>query len=73
MTNAGEGSSSRLIGPPLTPRDAAALSKISEGHTNQRIAHTLGVSLEIIKKDLDSILRKLSASDRTHVVALAIK
>ena len=61
------------MGPPLTPRDAEVLSKIAEGHTNRRIAHTQGVSLETIKKDLDSILRKLSASDRTHVVVLAIK
>ena len=56
----------RSIESPLTPREAEILSKIAEGQTNQRIAHTLGVSRETIKKDLASIIRKLSASDRTR-------
>jgi DNA-binding NarL/FixJ family response regulator len=58
---------------PLTPREAEILSKIAEGQTNQRIGHTLGVSRETIKKDLASIIRKLSASDRTQAVVLAIR
>ncbi len=61
------------VASPLTPREAEILSKIAEGQTNQRIAHTLGVSRETIKKDLVSIIHKLSASDRTHAVVLAIR
>jgi DNA-binding CsgD family transcriptional regulator len=61
------------MGSPLTPREAEVLSKIAGGQTNQRIAHTLDVSLETIKKDLASIIQKLSASDRTHAVVLAIR
>ena len=65
--------SSGAISSPLTPREAEVISKIAEGQTNQRIAHILDVSLETIKKDLASIIRKLSASDRTHAVVLAIR
>jgi DNA-binding NarL/FixJ family response regulator len=71
--NHGKGSSTRAMGSPLTPREAEVLSKIAGGQTNQRIAHTLDVSLETIKKDLASIIQKLSASDRTHAVVLAIR
>ena len=67
------GSSSRAMGSPLTPREAEVLSKIAEGQANQRIAHTLDVSIETIKNDMASIIRKLSASDRTHAVVLAIR
>ncbi|MFH1560029.1 MAG: LuxR C-terminal-related transcriptional regulator [Chloroflexota bacterium] len=63
----------KVAGPPLSPREAEILSKIAEGQANQRIAHTLGVSRETIKKDLASIIRKLSATDRTHAVVLAIR
>ena len=64
---------SGAVVPPLKPRQAEILLNIAEGQTNQRIAHTLGVSQETIKKDLASIIRKLSASDRTHAVVLAIR
>ena len=63
----------KAVASPLTPREAEILSKIAGGQTNQRIAHTLGMSQETIKKDLASIIRKLSASDRTHAVVLAIR
>ena len=55
------------------PREAEILSRIAEGQTNQRVSHALGVSQETVKKDLASIIRKLSASDRTHAVVLAIR
>ena len=63
----------RAVVSPLTPREAEILSKIAEGQTNQQIAHILGMSQETIKKDLASIIRKLSASYRTHAVVLAIR
>ena len=70
--NRGRGPS-EAIDSPLSTREAEILSRIAEGQTNQRIAHTLGVSPETVKKDLASITRKLSASDRTHAVVLAIR
>ena len=50
---------------PLNTRELEIPSTIAVGPTNQRIAHTLDVSQETIKKDLASIIRKLSASNRT--------
>ena len=58
---------------PLTSREAEILSMIAEGHTNRRVAHALDLSEETIKKDLASVIRKLSADDRTHAVVLAIR
>ena len=70
--NLGRGSS-RAMDSLLSPREAEILSKIAEGQTNPQIAHTLGVSRETIKKDMASITRKMSASDRTHAVVLGIR
>ncbi|KAF0646294.1 hypothetical protein K701_29455 [Streptomyces fradiae ATCC 10745 = DSM 40063] len=57
----------------LTGRQVQVLRLAANGRTNQSIARALGVSHEAVKSQMQSILRKLRASDRTHAVAVAIR
>lgn len=49
------------------------LQLVAAGCSNKRVANTMGVSEETIKSRMKQILLKLSASDRTHAVTLAVR
>lgn len=56
---------------PLTDRECTVLDWLKEGKTNWEIAAMLGISERTIKFHVANIRRKLSASSRSHAVALA--
>jgi DNA-binding NarL/FixJ family response regulator len=49
------------------------LNGVAAGKSNKLIAVELGISEETVKTHMKSILPKLSASDRTHAVMIALK
>ena len=56
----------------LTSREKAALIFVAYGKTNAAIARALGLNVETVKSRMQSILRKLRASDRAQAVAVAL-
>lgn len=77
--NAGAGdlaqaiASVRSLVNPLTEREVAVLHAAAAGRSNAAIADGLGVSVSGIKRDLERILVKTGASDRTAAVAAALR
>jgi DNA-binding NarL/FixJ family response regulator len=57
----------------LSVREAEVLRLVANGNSNRRAALLLGVTEDTIKAHMKSILAKLSASDRTHAVLIAIQ
>ena len=62
-----------MLMTPLSPRESEVLNYITEGNSNKRIAHALGIGEQTIKNHITSIMRKLNANDRTHAVVLAMR
>jgi DNA-binding NarL/FixJ family response regulator len=56
---------------PLTEREMEVLHLLAQGKTNKEIAAELVVTERTVKFHVSSILRKLSASNRTEAVTLA--
>ncbi|TDP94370.1 LuxR family two component transcriptional regulator [Leucobacter luti] len=61
-------------GPPgwelLTERERQVLAALGEGQSNSRIGARLGIGVPTVKTHVSSILTKLRAESRTHVVSL---
>jgi DNA-binding NarL/FixJ family response regulator len=57
----------------VTARELEVLSGVAKGNSNKIIASDLYISEHTVKNHVKSILAKLSASDRTHAVTIAIK
>ena len=71
-------SKSRTDKPPsvfevLTDREREVLQLIAEGHTNQKIADTLFISVKTVEAHRSNIMRKLDIHDITQLVKYAIK
>jgi DNA-binding NarL/FixJ family response regulator len=49
------------------------LRLVASGLTNKEVAARLYLSVETVKAHLETIYRKLDASDRTHAVAVALR
>jgi len=58
---------------PLTERETEILRLISAGNSNKQAAWRLSIAEETVKSNLKSVFAKLSAIDRTHAVAIAVK
>lgn len=58
---------------PLTRREYQVLQLVAEGLENSAIAKVLYLSVETVRTHVKSILRKLSARDRTHAVTKAFR
>lgn len=56
----------------LTDRELAVLALVSQGKTNEDVAHELFVSTKTVKFHLSGIFRKLQVRNRTEAAALAI-
>jgi DNA-binding NarL/FixJ family response regulator len=54
----------------LTKREFEVLGLLSEGLMNHEIGRTLFVSEQTVKFHITNILRKLSAKNRAHAVAI---
>ena len=57
----------------LTPRETEVLELVSTGLSNREIAERLGTASGTIKVHIQNILEKLSASDRTQAVTIALQ
>ena len=57
----------------LTKRESELLELLVEGLPNKEVAGHLFISEETVKSHLKSIYRKLSVSDRTEAVAVALR
>jgi two-component system response regulator DegU len=57
---------------PVTDRQLEILVNVARGKTNREIGESLGISERTVRNHMGSILRRLSSSDRTHAVVLAI-
>ncbi|MBB4687390.1 response regulator transcription factor [Amycolatopsis jiangsuensis] len=58
---------------PLSRREYQVLQLVAEGLENSAIAKLLFLSVETVRTHVKSILRKLSARDRTHAVTIAFR
>lgn len=58
---------------PLNEKELVILKGVAAGLPNKSIAADLNVAEVTVKYHVGSILRKLSASDRTHAVMIAIQ
>ncbi|TWE14101.1 LuxR C-terminal-related transcriptional regulator [Prauserella muralis] len=58
---------------PLSRREYQVLQLVAEGLENSAIAKVLFLSVETVRTHVKSILRKLSARDRTHAVTTAFR
>jgi len=57
----------------LSSRELEVLDLIVKGLSNLEIAHKINVSPDTVKTHVSHILRKLSASDRTHAAVKALR
>lgn len=64
---------SAAVDARLTRREAEILQLVASGNSNKAIANQLELSEMTVKAHMRNILAKLSASDRTHAVTIAIK
>ena len=67
------GAHSPLPAAALTPREVEVLALAARGLSNKEIAQRLGTAGGTVKTQVQSILAKLRASDRTHAVTLAVE
>jgi DNA-binding NarL/FixJ family response regulator len=57
----------------LTAREREVLQLISEGHTNQSVAYTLGISVKTVEKHRANVMTKLNVSDLPNLIRKAIE
>ena len=57
----------------LSPRERQLLELVAAGLSNKEIAARQGVTEPTIKKRMSYVMQKLSASDRTHAVTIALR
>lgn len=57
-------------GERLTPVERNVMKLVCKGYTNQEIAQARGVSWGTVKMQMQTILVKLNARDRTHAAVL---
>jgi len=57
----------------LSRRELEVVSHIAEGATNKEIAREMSISQQTVKNFITSIMRKLDAKNRAHVVTMAIR
>jgi DNA-binding CsgD family transcriptional regulator/putative methionine-R-sulfoxide reductase with GAF domain len=58
---------------PLTRREQQVLELLVEGLTNREIAVRLVVEPDTVKDHVQSIIKKLGATDRTHAAVIAVR
>ncbi|MCA9795767.1 MAG: response regulator transcription factor, partial [Candidatus Eremiobacteraeota bacterium] len=57
----------------LTPRELDILTMMAQGNTNRAIAEQLHLAEITIKKQAQSLMRKLGVNDRTQAAVLAVQ
>ena len=57
---------------PVTDRQIEILRIVAQGRTNREVGEELGISERTVRNHMREILRRLSSSDRTRAVVVAI-
>ena len=57
----------------VSNREIEVLKLVAAGHANKIVADRLNISEETVKSHMRNIMSKLSASDRTHAVTIAMR
>lgn len=57
----------------LTPRQHQILALAAEGFSTKQIAHRLGIRPSSVANHVCKAMRRLDATSRVHVVAIAIR
>lgn len=57
---------------PITPREAEVLAWLTEGHTNEGIAHALGVSRHTVIRHVEHLYAKLEVHTRAAATRVAL-
>lgn len=57
----------------LTPREIEVLTLVAKGLANKEIASRLGTASGTVKMQVQNILAKLGATDRTHAVTIGLQ
>jgi DNA-binding NarL/FixJ family response regulator len=65
--------SSELSPRDLSPREREVLERAAFGHSNNRIAAELGVTVNTVKFHLASIFRKLGVENRTAAATAFVR
>ena len=65
--------SQATLGASLGERELVIIAKMAEGQTNKEIADALGLAEVTVKKQVQGIIAKLRASDRTHATITALR
>jgi len=68
-----QGAAPKNVMELLTPREREVLQLISEGHTNQSVAYTLGISVKTVEKHRANVMTKLNVSDLPSLIRKAIE
>jgi DNA-binding NarL/FixJ family response regulator len=58
---------------PLADREMEILAGVAEGCSNKEIGQRCGISDQTVKNHLTTVLRKLTVSDRTEAVVIALR
>ncbi|MGI8423120.1 MAG: LuxR C-terminal-related transcriptional regulator [Chloroflexota bacterium] len=58
---------------PLSDREMEILSGVAEGCSNKEIGRRCGISDQTVKNHLTAVLRKLTVTDRTEAVVIALR
>src|SRR5438128_2572387 len=58
---------------PLSEREMEILAGVAEGCSNKEIGVRCGISDQTVKNHLTTVLRKLSVTDRTEAVVIALR
>ena len=58
---------------PLTRREQQVMELLVDGLTNREIALRLVVEPDTVKDHVQSIIKKLGATDRTHAAVIAVR
>jgi len=57
----------------MTDRQLEILVNVARGRTNREIGEVLGISERTVRNHMRAILRKLTSTDRTQAVVMAIE
>jgi two-component system NarL family response regulator len=63
----------RMTNPELTDRELEVLQLVAQGMSNLEISTALGITEGTVKSNMNRILSKLGAKDRTQATIIALK
>jgi DNA-binding NarL/FixJ family response regulator len=63
----------RMTNPELTDRELEVLQLVAQGMSNLEISIALGITESTVKSNMNRILSKLGAKDRTQATIIALK